>query len=313
MHTKNRTLLIIAGPTAVGKTDLCINLAKKFNTYIISADSRQFYKEINIGTAKPTDEQLDQVKHFFINNLSIKDQYDVRKFENETLSLLDELFEGQDLLILTGGSGLYLDAVTEGFDRIPEVDPAIRLKLNQSYEKQGLTHLQERLRLLDPAYYEEVDLNNPQRIIRALEVCIGSGQAYSSFRNQQPSSRPFNIVKVALERDRQELYDRINLRMDGMIADGLFEEAKALYPLRHYNALQTVGYKEIFSYLDGDYDRQEAIRLLKRNSRRYAKRQMTWFRRDENYRWFHPSQTKEIEIFIQDQMGRCPNNQATKL
>jgi tRNA dimethylallyltransferase len=295
---KNKTLLIIAGPTAVGKTDLCINLAKKFNTNIISADSRQFYKEINIGTAKPSMEQLAEAKHYFIDTLSIEEDYDVGKFETEALALLDHLFQDQTLVIMTGGSGLYLDAVAKGFDAIPPVDKSVRAALNEVYEKEGLSALQERLRKLDPDYHQTVDLNNPQRLIRALEVCVGSGMPYSSFRKKKTGQRPFDTIKIALERDRAELYQRIDLRMDQMIAEGLFEEAEALYPYRRHNALQTVGYKEIFGYLDGEYDRQEAIRLLKRNSRRYAKRQMTWFRKDLDYHWFHPSQTQEIIDFV---------------
>jgi tRNA dimethylallyltransferase len=295
---KNKTLLVIAGPTAVGKTDLCINLAKKFNTNIISADSRQFYKEINIGTAKPSRVQLAEVQHYFIDTLSIHQNYDVGKFEAEALTLLDHLFKQQNLVIMTGGSGLYLDAVARGFDAIPPVDKSIRDALNEVYEKEGLAVIKERLRKLDPNYYDTVDLNNPQRLIRALEVCIGSGMPFSSFRNKKTIPRPFDIVKIALERDREELYQRIDLRMDQMIAEGLFEEAESLYPYRSHNALQTVGYKEVFGYLDGEYDKQEAVRLLKRNSRRYAKRQMTWLRKDGEYRWFHPSQTQEIIEFI---------------
>lgn len=292
----------MAGPTAVGKTDLCINLAKKFNTTIISADSRQFYKEINIGTAKPTKAELAEVQHHFIDTLSIHEDYDVGKFETDALQLLDKLFLHVDLIIMTGGSGLYLDAVTKGFDAMPAVDPAVRALLNANYEKEGLLSLQQKLLEVDPAYYEKVDLNNPQRLTRALEVYHSSGKPYSSFRQQQINPRPFDILKIALERDREELYGRIDRRMDQMIAEGLFEEATALYPHRSHNALQTVGYKEIFGYIDGEYDKAEAIRLLKRNSRRYAKRQMTWFRKDEAYRWFHPSQTQEIIKYISDSL-----------
>lgn len=313
MFRKNKTLLIIAGPTAVGKTDLCINLAKKFNTCIVSADSRQFYKEINIGTAKPTDAQLAAAEHFFINNLSIKESYDVGKYETDALRLLDHLFKSQSLVILTGGSGLYLDAVSKGFDAIPEVDKSIRSGLNLLYQQDGIVGLQERLNQLDPVYYEKVDLNNPQRIIRALEVCLGTGRPFSSFRIKKEAERPFETIKIALERNREELYARIDDRMDQMIAAGLFEEAKALYPFRDYNALQTVGYREVFGYLEGQYDKDKAIDLLKRNSRRYAKRQLTWFRKDEDYHWFHPSQIQEITDLIADHIGECPNNPATKL
>ncbi|HLT06510.1 MAG TPA: tRNA (adenosine(37)-N6)-dimethylallyltransferase MiaA [Cyclobacteriaceae bacterium] len=298
MLRKNKTLLIVAGPTAVGKTDLCINLAKKFNTNIISADSRQFYTEINIGTAKPSPAQLTEVRHHFINSHSIHEAYDVGRFEADALALLEALFAQHELVIMTGGSGLYIDAVCKGFDAMPAVDKSIRAALNDRYEKQGLSALQQQLKELDPDYYQAVDLNNPQRLIRALEVCIGSGKPYSSFRQKQTSPRPFQTLKIALQRDREELYTRIDQRMDQMIAEGLFEEAATLYPYRHHNALQTVGYKEIFGYMEGEYDKAEAIRLLKRNSRRYAKRQMTWFRKDEDYHWFHPSQTEEIIAFI---------------
>lgn len=298
MLRKNKTLLIVAGPTAVGKTDLCINLAKKFNTNIISADSRQFYTEINIGTAKPSPAQLTEVRHHFINSHSIHEAYDVGRFEADALALLEALFAQHELVIMTGGSGLYIDAVCKGFDAMPAVDKSIRAALNDRYEKQGLSALQQQLKELDPDYYQAVDLNNPQRLIRALEVCIGSGKPYSSFRQKQTSPRPFQTLKIALRRDREELYTRIDQRMDQMIAEGLFEEAATLYPYRHHNALQTVGYKEIFGYMEGEYDKAEAIRLLKRNSRRYAKRQMTWFRKDEDYHWFHPSQTEEIIAFI---------------
>ena len=298
MLRKNKTLLIVAGPTAVGKTDLCINLAKKFNTNIISADSRQFYTEINIGTAKPSPAQLTEVRHHFINSHSIHEAYDVGRFEADALALLEALFAQHELVIMTGGSGLYIDAVCKGFDAMPAVDKSIRAALNDRYEKQGLSALQQQLKELDPDYYQAVDLNNPQRLIRALEVCIGSGKPYSSFRQKQTSPRPFQTLKIALQRDREELYTRIDQRMDQMIAEGLFEEAATLYPYRHHNALQTVGYKEIFGYMEGEYDKAEAIRLLKRNSRRYAKRQMTWFRKDADYHWFHPSQTQEIADFV---------------
>ena len=302
MPTKNKILLIIAGPTAVGKTDLCINLAKKFNSCIVSADSRQFFNEMNIGTAKPSLEELGQVKHYFINNLSITADYDVGKYEKEALPLLEELFKSRNLVILTGGSGLYIDAVTHGFDDIPAVDESIRAGLNLIFEREGIAVLQEKLQLLDPVYYEKVDINNPQRLIRALEVSMGTGKSFSSFRKRKKTSRPFKVLKIGLERERKELYDRIDQRVERMVAAGLFEEAKALYPMRHYNALQTVGYKEIFGYLEGKYDKEEAINLLKRNSRRYAKRQMTWFRRDEGFHWFHPSQMQEIVELINDQI-----------
>lgn len=303
LSRKNNTLLIIAGPTAVGKTDLCINLAKKFNTCIVSADSRQFFNEMKIGTAKPTEKELSQTKHYLINSLSIKEDYDVGKFEKEALKILEGLFKNHQMVILCGGSGLYLDAVAHGLDEIPGVDESIREQLNEEFNRGGLKLLQEKLLDIDPEYYKMVDLNNPHRIIRALEVSQSTGIPFSSFRIKKKAERPFNIVKIALERQREELYDRVNQRMDQMIKEGLFEEAESLFPMRHYNALNTVGYKEIFSFLEGKYDKQEAIRLLKRNTRRYAKRQLTWFRKDPEYHWFHPSYQKEILDFISGQIG----------
>lgn len=299
---KNNHLLIIAGPTAVGKTDLCIKLAKKFNTVIISSDSRQFFKETNLGTAKPSMREMSDVPHYFVNNLSIFDDYDVRKFEKEALELLERFFKENEIVIMTGGSGLYIDAVCSGFDDMPSIDPEIRISLNLLYQQRGIGALQEKLAKLDPEYYQQVDRQNPQRLIRACEVCLGTGRPFSSFRVKSKAERPFNIIKVGLEREREELYERIDRRMDLMIAAGLFEEAESLYPHRHLNALQTVGYTEIFGYLDGKYDKEEAIRLLKRNSRRYAKRQMTWFRRDAGYEWFAPEDLEGIYKYVRAQM-----------
>ncbi|WP_241125383.1 tRNA (adenosine(37)-N6)-dimethylallyltransferase MiaA [Cognataquiflexum nitidum] len=295
--------MVIAGPTAVGKTEICLHLAKIFQTEIISSDSRQFYRETEVGTAKPTNNELKEVQHHFINSLSIFDNYDVRKFEMETLQLLEKLFEKHDLVIMTGGSGLYIDAICYGFDEIPEVDPAIRERLIMDYHNDGIQNLQLRLQELDPVYYSQVDIQNPQRLMRALEVCIGTGKAYSSFRTKKKNIRSFNCILVGLERDREELYQRINQRMDIMIAKGIFEEAQRLYPYRHLNALQTVGYSEIFGFLEGKYNREEAERLLKRNSRRYAKRQMTWFKKYPEMTWFHPSNVEGIRDFLKEEIG----------
>jgi len=300
---KSNFLIIIAGPTAVGKTDLCIKIAKKFNTSIISSDSRQFFIEMNIGTAKPDKMELQEAKHHFVNQLSVQEPYDVRRFERDALFLLDRLFERQKCVIMTGGSGLYIDAVCKGFDDIPSVEPGIREELMEIYQVYGLARLQELLSKADPDYFNVVDRENPHRMIRALEVYRGTGKPFSSYREKKVAERPFTIIKIGLERDRAELYARINERMDLMVERGLFEEAASLYHLRHLNALQTVGYSEIFDHIDGKYDREEAIRLMKRNSRRYAKRQMTWFRRDEDYVWFHPSQTDQIISYITDQMA----------
>lgn len=292
---------MIAGPTAVGKTDLCINLAKKFNTVIISSDSRQFFQEINIGTAKPGKEELAMIPHYFIGNKSIHDPYDVRMYEVEALACIDNLLKDKELLILTGGSGLYTDAVVNGLDEIPKIDSDIRAGLNLLYAKEGIVPLQEMLHKLDPAYYETVDLQNPQRLIRALEVCQGTGKTFSEFRVRKKVMRPFKTIKIALNRDREELYRRIDTRMDKMIADGLFKEAEEMHPYKDINALNTVGYKEIFGYLEGEYDKEEAIRLLKRNSRRYAKRQITWLKRDEAYHWFHPDDINGILSLVENQ------------
>jgi tRNA dimethylallyltransferase len=299
----NKYLIVIAGPTAVGKTDLCLNVAKKFDTEIISSDSRQFFKETILGTAKPSDLQLSEVPHHFINTLSIYDNYDVKLFEEDALNLMQIIFQKHNIIIMTGGSGLYIDAICNGFDDMPQIGSEIRQKIIKEYELKGLAFLQEKVKLLDPEYFALVDQNNPQRLMRALEVCRATGKPFSTFRNKKKVDRPFTIIKIGLERERDELYRRIDLRMDLMIQEGLFDEAVSLYPYKHLNALQTVGYSEIFGFLEGKYDREEAIRLLKRNSRRYAKRQLTWFRRDPEMTWFHPDQLDEVLEFISNQMA----------
>jgi tRNA dimethylallyltransferase len=292
--------LVIAGPTAVGKTEICLNLAKIFKTEIISSDSRQFYMETEVGTAKPSSNELEEVKHHFVNSLSIFDTYDVRKFEFETIELLEKLFAKHDVVIMTGGSGLYIDAICYGFDEIPKVDSSIREQLISDYKEKGIQNLQSRLKNLDPVYFGEVDIHNPQRLMRALEVCIGTGKPYSTFRKKKKNIRPFNNILIGLERNREELYDRIEKRMDIMVANGIFEEAENLFPYRHLNALQTVGYSEIFGFLEGRYDKVEAVRLLKRNSRRYAKRQMTWFKKNSEMTWFHPSDLQGILALVEN-------------
>jgi tRNA dimethylallyltransferase len=296
-------LLLVIGPTAVGKTDLCLKLAKKFKTEIVSCDSRQFYREMNLGTAKPSSEELQQVKHHLINSLSIEQDYDVRMFEKDALQILDGIFQKSNVAIMTGGSGLFADAITDGLDEIPDVDPDIRKEIIFEFEEKGLVWLQSELAKADPEYCDQVDRQNPQRLMRALEVYRGTGLKFSSFRVKKKSTRPFEILKIGLDRPRQELYYRINLRMDQMIEAGLFDEAETLFGKRNLNALQTVGYTEIFGFMEGKYDRGEAVRLLKRNSRRYAKRQMTWFRRDEKICWFHPDQGREIITWIETQMA----------
>jgi tRNA dimethylallyltransferase len=296
---KRRDLVVVAGPTAVGKTDLCVRLAKKYQTVVVSADSRQFYKEMSIGTAKPTLEERDNVIHFFVDNISVDDEMNAGRYEIEALSLLENLFFKHEIIILTGGSGLYIKAVCEGFDDLPEVDPEIRNQLNKRLDEIGLQELAKELVTKDPDYAQNVDLKNPQRVIRALEVIKGTGIPFSIFRKGTIKQRNFNIIKVGLERNREELYKRIDMRMDLMIGAGLFEEAENLIPYRNHNALQTVGYKEIYDYLDGKYEIEEAIRLLKRNTRRYAKRQLTWFKKDNMFKWFHPSREDEIIKYIE--------------
>ncbi|MDX5421750.1 MAG: tRNA (adenosine(37)-N6)-dimethylallyltransferase MiaA [Hymenobacteraceae bacterium] len=300
---KQKHLIVVVGPTAVGKTDLCVQLAKYYDTDIISADSRQFFREMSIGTAKPTEAEQQGVKHYFIDSHSITEEYSAGTFEQDVLALLEELFRVKDVVIMTGGSGLYVRAVLEGMDAMPDTDPQVREQLIQQYEEQGLAPLIEKLQVLDPVYFNQVDKANPQRVVRALEVCLSSGKPYSDFRKSEKPERPFNVIKIALNRDRVELYSRIDQRMDLMLEQGLLEEAKALYPYREHNALQTVGYKEIFDYLEGKYDWEEAVRLLKRNSRRYAKRQLTWFNKHpEEYTWFHPQQWQELVAFINERI-----------
>jgi tRNA dimethylallyltransferase len=292
----NKKLIVVAGPTAVGKTGLSLRLAEHYDTEIISADSRQFYRELTIGTAKPEPAELSRVKHHFIDSHSITQTYDAAQFGDDALARATDLFEKFDHVIVCGGSGLYIKALIEGFDDIPETDPEIREELIRGYESNGLEWLQDRMRVEDPDYFEVVDQQNPHRLMRALEVKISTGASITSFQTRQKRKLPFRVVKVGLELPRELLYARIDLRMDEMIARGLFREAEELLPFRQHQALQTVGYQEIFDYLDGKYDKEEAIRLLKRNSRRYAKRQLTWFKRDAEMKWSHPDQ---LELIIQ--------------
>ncbi|WP_084438803.1 tRNA (adenosine(37)-N6)-dimethylallyltransferase MiaA [Algoriphagus mannitolivorans] len=296
-------LILVVGPTAVGKTEVCIKLAKKFNTEIISCDSRQFYRELELGTAKPNAEELAEVRHHLINSLSIEENYDVKKFEKDALEIMASLFEEKDVVLMTGGSGLFADAITEGFDEMPDISSEIREMVIFEYRQKGLSWLQQEVEKEDPEYFQIVDQQNPQRLMRALEVIRGTGKKFSSFRVKKKAERPFNIIKIGLTRDREELYERIDQRMDQMIQLGLFAEAESFFEKRHLNALQTVGYTEIFGFLEGKYGREEAIRLLKRNSRRYAKRQLTWFRRDPEIQWFHPQQIEEIQHWVESQIG----------
>jgi tRNA dimethylallyltransferase len=297
----NKQLIVIAGPTAVGKTSFAIDLALYFNTEIISADSRQFYKEMTIGTAKPTFQELNAAKHHMIDSLSIAENYDAGKFSEEAEELLKELFLKFNKVVLVGGSGMYVKALCDGLDSIPEVADEIREELNQSWINGNKEILLRELQENDPEYYETVDHNNRQRVTRGIEVFRATGRPYSFFRkgDKKKAIKDYSVIKIGLELDREELYKRINERMDQMISDGLFKEAEKLYKHRELNALQTVGYREVFSFLDGEYDKEETIRLLKRNSRRYAKRQMTWFKRDEEFTWFRPMDRKIVINYIE--------------
>lgn len=298
----DKYLLIIVGPTAVGKTELSVRLAKKFDTSILSADSRQFYKEMTIGTAKPTLAEQNQVTHYFIDSHHITEEYNAGAYEKDALALLETIFKEKDIAILTGGSGLYVKTLCEGIDQMPESDLTIRHQLTTQYEQEGIKPLLAQLDRLDPDYGQVVDRSNTQRIIRALEVCLHTGLPYSSFRKQKKAIRPFHVVKIGLTRNRAELYARIDKRMDLMLQQGLAEEARQLLPYKNHNALQTVGYREVFDYLEGKYDYEEMVRLLKRNSRRYAKRQLTWFNKDPEIRWFHPEAYGQIVAYIRERI-----------
>lgn len=285
-------LIIVIGPTAIGKTALSIKLAQSFGCEIISCDSRQFFKEMTIGTAVPSKEELDAAVHHFIQNKSIFENYTVGDFEREAISMLDKLYQTNNCAVLVGGSGLYVDAILKGFDSFPEIDPLIREEIISNYEKLGIGYLQQELEKLDKTYFDTISkenpqtLQNPQRLMRFVEVCIGSGKPYSSFLNQKKNTRNFTPILIGLEAERAEMYERINLRVDIMMQAGLLKEAKSLYPNKDLNALQTVGYRELFSYFDGDSTLDFAVEEIKKNTRRFAKRQMTWFKRTENVKWF---------------------------
>ena len=292
------TLVVITGPTAVGKTALCIKLAKHYGIPIINADSRQIYRELRIGTASPSDEQLREVKHYFVGSIGIDDYYNASLYEQDVLRVLDEQFCHSPIQLLTGGSMMYIDVVCNGIDDIPTIRDDIRNEMKRRYAEEGLEALCADLQRLDPEHYAVVDRKNYRRVIHALEICYQTGQTYTSFRKQERKQRPFRIVKIGLNRERDELYQRINSRVDQMMTDGLLDEARSLYDKRSNNALNTVGYKEIFAYLDGTWTLDEAIERMKGNTRRYARKQLTWFRRDTEMQWFHPKQQEDILNYI---------------
>ena len=295
---KNKYLVVIAGPTASGKTATAIKVAKALGTEIISADSRQFYKELPIGTAAPTPEEQAEVQHHMIHNLNVEDKYDVADYEQDVLNLLKQLFVNHDAVVLTGGSGLFIDAVCKGLDSIPDISEEVRNKVDELYKKGGLIALQNEVEHLDPEYYSIVDKYNPRRLQRAVEVCYQTGLTYSSFRKNTVKQRDFKIIKVALLWERSELINRINKRVEIMVNEGLVEEAKSMYPKRHLNSLNTVGYKEIFEYFEGKVSLNEAIENIKINTRQYAKRQMTWLRKNSDYKWFTIDELDEMLNYI---------------
>lgn len=297
---KDNVLVVLLGPTGVGKTALSFALAEWMGSPILSADSRQLYAEIPIGTAAPTHEEQERVKHYFIGTHQLTDYYSAAQYEIDVLKLTEELFHTHDKLLLTGGSMMYIDAVCKGIDDIPTVDDITRRTLLDRYEAEGLEPLVDELRLLDPEYYRIVDLKNPKRVIHALEICYMTGRTYTSFRTRTAKKRPFRIIKIGLRREREELYERINRRVDQMIDDGLIEEARRVYSYRHLNSLNTVGYKELFAYFDGNCTLEFAIEKIKQNSRIYSRKQMTWFRRDEEIRWFHPDEQESIMAYIEN-------------
>lgn len=298
MSSKRGTLVVVVGPTGSGKSALAVKLATHLCAPIISTDSRQVFRGMPIGTAQPTREELAAAKHYFIADREVEDDFNCGKYETEALALLERLFAENDYVVAVGGSGLYVQALCEGMDDLPDADPALRENLKQRLEREGLENLVAELRTLDAKYAEEVDLCNPARVMRALEVCLSTGRPYSEQRKGVTAERPFNIIKIGTDMPRDVLYDRINRRVDMMVEEGLGAEARTMYPKRHLNALQTVGYRELFEYFDGNCSFEEAVELVKRNSRRYAKRQLTWFRRDVNTAWFNPSDLDAILEYI---------------
>ena len=294
----DKTLIVITGPTAVGKTRLCIDIAKHFGIPVINADSRQVYKELRIGTASPTDEEMREVKHYFVGTLSLEDYYSASLYEQQVLALLVEQFQKHDYALMSGGSMMYIDAVCNGIDDIPTIDDETRETMKRRLQEEGLESLCEELQRLDPEYYEIVDRQNPKRVVHALEICTMTGRTYTSFRKREQKQRPFHIVKIGLNRERGELYDRINARVDEMMQKGFLKEAEGLFCRKGLNALNTVGYKELFDYFEGRWTLEEAVERIKGNTRRYARKQLTWYKKDEQMKWFHPNQKEDIINYI---------------
>ncbi len=301
-NSENKFLIVIAGPTGIGKTNLAIQLAEEYNTEIISADARQFYKEMHIGTAKPDAELLATINHHFINNISIHDSYSVGQYEQEALQIIDRLFTVHNVVILVGGSGLYIDAIINGLDNLPASDAEIRKQVIALYETKGLEYLQEYISENDPEYFQIADIQNPQRLMRAMEVILQTGKAYSSFRRKNIAKRNFNSIQICLDMEREKLYQQINTRVDVMMQNCLLQEAEQLFSYRHLNALQTVGYKELFEFMEDKSTLETAINKIKQNTRNYAKRQLTWFRKDKNYTWFNPLTLAEIKNYIKEKL-----------
>lgn len=297
-----KTLIVLLGPTGVGKTELSLEFAEEFGTEIVSADSRQLYEPLKIGTAAPTPEQLKRVRHHLVGTLNLTDYYSAAQYEQEAIHILTDLFKKHNVVVLTGGSMMYIDAICKGIDDIPTVDSTTRDFMMNRYQEVGLEALCAELKLLDPVYYNEVDLKNHKRVIHALEICYMTGKPYSSFRKNQPKKRPFNILKIGLRREREELYERINHRVDLMIEQGLVEEAKKVYPQKGLNSLNTVGYKELFQFFDKKCSLDFAIEKIKQHSRIYSRKQMTWFKRDKTIHWFHPDQKEEISLLLKTKL-----------
>lgn len=311
MPVQSKHLIFVVGPTAIGKTSLGVSLAEHFKCPIISADSRQIFKEMSIGTAKPSTEEMRGIKHYFIDSHSIHDEYNVGKFEEEALCLIEDLFKTHDQLIVVGGSGLYVNAIADGLDNLPKVNTEIRNSLKNTLEKVGITALQEQLKILDPEFYTKVDINNPQRVSRALEVCLTSGKTYSSFRSGLKKKRNFETIKVGLQLERPDLYNNINLRVEKMVENGLLNEVKSLIPHKNTNALNTVGYKELFDHLEGNTSFERAVELIQQNSRRFAKRQITWFKKYSDIKWFHPKALADVIAHINSSIERKNENTPT--